>query len=44
MTDTCTNNQLVTLEEEEEEEKDTPHVGTWRNARVWVDFFGKGLH
>jgi hypothetical protein len=27
-------------EEEEEEEEDTPHVDTWRNARVWVDFFG----
>jgi hypothetical protein len=22
-------------EEEEEEEEDTPHVGTWSNARVW---------
>jgi hypothetical protein len=29
--------------EEEEEEEDTPHVDTWHNARVWVDFFG-GLH
>jgi hypothetical protein len=36
--DTCTNIQQV-----EEEEEDTPHVGTWRNARMWVDFFG-GLH
>jgi hypothetical protein len=26
-----------------EEEEDTPHVDTWCNARVWVDFFG-GLH
>jgi hypothetical protein len=26
-----------------EEEEDIPHVDTWRNARVWVDFFG-GLH
>jgi hypothetical protein len=25
-------------EEEEEEEEDTPHVDTWRNARVRVDF------
>jgi hypothetical protein len=40
--DTCTNIQQVT-EEEEEEEDTTPHVDTWRNARVWVDFFG-GLH
>ena len=37
----CTNIQQVA--EEEEEEEDTPHVDTWRNARVWVDFFG-GLH
>jgi hypothetical protein len=29
----CTNIQ-------EEEEEDTPHIATWRNARVWVDFFG----
>ena len=28
---------------EEEEEEDTPHIDTWCNARVWVDFFG-GLH
>ena len=35
----CTNIQQVT----EEEEEDTPHIDTWRNARVWVDFFG-GLH
>jgi hypothetical protein len=27
-------------EEEEEEEEDTPYVDTWRNVRVWVDFFG----
>jgi hypothetical protein len=40
--DTCTIIQQVALEEEEEEE-DTPHVDTWRNARVWVDFFD-GLH
>jgi hypothetical protein len=33
----CTNIQ------EEEEEEDTPHIDTWRNVRVWVDFFG-GLH
>jgi hypothetical protein len=37
----CTNIQQVT--EEEEEEEDTPHIDTWRNARVWVDFFD-GLH
>jgi hypothetical protein len=37
--DTCTNIQQVALKEEEEED-DTPHVDTWRNARVWVDFFG----
>ena len=35
----CTNIQQVAKEEEE----DTPHIDTWRNARVWVDFFG-GLH
>jgi hypothetical protein len=40
--DTCTNNQQVAYEEEKEEE-DIPHVDTWRNARVWVDFLG-GLH
>ena len=28
---------------EEEEEEDTPHIDTWYNMRVWVDFFG-GLH
>ena len=48
----CTNIQQVASddddddeEEEEEEEKEggTPHVDTWCNARVWVDFFG-GLH
>jgi hypothetical protein len=38
--DACTNIQQVG---EEEEEEDTPHVDTWRNARVCVDFFG-GLH
>jgi hypothetical protein len=39
--DTCTNIQQVEEdEEEEEEEEDTPHVDTWRNARVWVDFLG----
>jgi hypothetical protein len=37
--DACTNIQQVA----EEEEEDTPHVDTWRIARVWVDFFG-GLH
>jgi hypothetical protein len=40
--DTCTTISQV-IEEEEEEEEDTPHVDTWRNARVWVDFFN-GLH
>ena len=39
----CTNIQQVAEEEEEEEEGDTPHIDTWHNARVWVDFFG-GLH
>jgi hypothetical protein len=29
--------------QEEEEEEDTPHIDTWHNVRVWVDFFG-GLH
>jgi hypothetical protein len=28
---------------EEKEEEDTPHIDTWRNARVWADFFD-GLH
>ena len=37
----CTNIQPVV--EEEEEEGDTPHIDTWLDARVWVDFFG-GLH
>ena len=37
----CTNIQQMVEEEEEEEE--TPHIDTWRNARVWIDFFG-GLH
>jgi len=35
--------QVGDEEEEEEEEEDTPHVDTWRNARVWVDFLG-GSH
>jgi hypothetical protein len=40
----CTNiQQVAEEEEEEEEEEDTPHTDTWRNASVWVDFFG-GLH
>ena len=33
VTHACTNIQ------EEEEEDGTPHIDTWRNARVWVDFF-----
>jgi hypothetical protein len=33
----CTN-ILQVEEEEEEEEEDTPHVDTWCNGRVWVDF------
>ena len=42
--DACTNMQQVAEEEEvEEEEGDTPHIDTWHNARVWVDFFD-GLH
>ena len=40
VTYTCTHIQQVAYEEEEEED---PHIDTWRNARVWVDFFG-GLH
>jgi hypothetical protein len=44
MADACTNIQQVTYkeeeEEEEEEEEDTPHVDTWRNVSVWVDFLG----
>jgi hypothetical protein len=44
----CTNIQQVAVKKkkknkEEEEEGDTPHVGTWRNVREWVDYFG-GLH
>jgi hypothetical protein len=35
-----TNIQQVAEEEEEEEEEDPPLIDTWRNARVWVDFFG----
>ena len=35
----CTNIQQMAGKEE----GDTPHIDTWRNARVWVDFFG-GLH
>ena len=38
----CTTIKQV-AEEEEEEEEDTPHIDTWCNVRVWVDFFG-GLH
>jgi hypothetical protein len=41
--DASTNIHQVATEEEEEEEEDSPHVDTWRNARVWIDFFG-GLH
>jgi hypothetical protein len=37
----CTNIQQVV--EEEGEEDDTPHIDTWCNERVRVDFFG-GLH
>ena len=36
----CTNIPYVAKEEEEEEEGDISHINTWRNARVWVDFFG----
>ena len=32
--------QVAAEEEEEEEEGDTPHIDTWCNAKVWVDFFG----
>jgi hypothetical protein len=38
--DACTNIQQVAKGGEEEEEGDAPHVDTWCNARVWVDFFG----
>jgi hypothetical protein len=39
--DACTNIQQVAVEEEEEEEEeDTPHVDTWCNVNVCVDFFG----
>ena len=37
----CTDIQQVASEEEEED--DTPHIDTWRNVRVWVDFFD-GVH
>ena len=30
-------------EEEEEEEGGTPHIDTWHNVKVWVEFFG-GVH
>jgi hypothetical protein len=33
---------LFSIEEEEEEElqeEDSPHISTWRNVRMWVDFF-----
>ena len=29
--------------ERRRKEGDTLHIDTWRNVRVWVDFFG-GLH
>ena len=35
----CINIQQLASKEEE----DTPRIDTWRDARVWVDFFG-GLH
>ena len=42
--DACTNIQQVAEEEEEGGGGGggggSPHVDTWRNARVWVDFFG----
>jgi hypothetical protein len=42
--DVCTNIQQVTSEEKEKKkEDDTPHVDTWHNTRVQVDFLG-GLH
>jgi hypothetical protein len=44
MGDACTNNQQVAQEKTKiKKEGDTLHVDTWRNVRVWVDFFG-GLH
>jgi hypothetical protein len=39
--DAYTNIQQVAEEEEEEEEEEednTPHIDTWHNERVWVDF------
>ena len=39
----CTNVQQVAAATAATEEEDTLHIDTWRNARVWVDFFG-GLH
>jgi hypothetical protein len=44
----CTNiQQVASLEEtkegEEEEEEGTPHIDTWRNEGMWVNFFS-GLH
>ena len=39
----CTNTQQCGRLKEEEEEGGTPHIDTWCNAKVWVDFFG-GLH
>jgi len=40
--DACTNIEQVVIKEvqEQEQEGDTPHVDTWRNVRVWVDFLG----
>jgi hypothetical protein len=39
--DACINIQQMA---EEEEEEDNPPVDTWRNARVWVEFFGVVMH
>jgi hypothetical protein len=41
--DACTNIQQVAYQGGGEEEEEDPHVDTWCNARVWVDFLG-GLH
>ena len=38
----CTNIQQVE-QQQQQQQGDTPHIDTWRNARVWADFFG-GLH
>jgi hypothetical protein len=36
-------NKIRKRKRKRKKEGDTPHVDTWHNVRVWVDFFG-GLH